>query len=366
MGRLTVRRGLALGAALLAGGALALPFASQARSSAPATTSTGTTTTTTTPTTTTPTTTTTTPTTTTTTTTTAPTPAPKPLPPLAYSSYVEHVTTSTALLKARVNPRGVATTYFFQYGPTAAYGFQTPSAAAGSGTVEIPLTRTVSGLQPGTTYHFRVLASSSAGMTASKDATFTTRKVPLSLTADVAPNPVVFGNPLELTGTLSGTGNAGVAVVLQADPFPYTHGFHDVTSPVATDAAGDFTLPVAGLLLSTQLRAATAGKPAVYSPVVTELVAVRVTLHVRPARRRGDVRLYGTVTPAEPGAGVAFERFVHGRYVPVSGTTIRGHTGEVSRFARTVRLRRSGLYRALVQVASGAQVSGRSRPVEIL
>jgi hypothetical protein len=349
MGRLTVRRGLALGAAAVAGGALALPFASQARSSAPATTSTGTTTTTTTP-----------------TTTTATTTTPKPLPPLAYSGSVEQITASTALLKARVNPRGAATESYFQYGPTAAYGSQTPSAAAGSGTAEVKLTHAVSGLEPNTTYHFRVLASSSAGTTASADATFATRKVPLSLTATVTPDPVVFGSPLELTGTLSGTGNAGVAVVLQANPFPYTHGFHDVTSPVLTDTTGGFSLPVAGLLESTQLRAATAGKPTVYSPVVTELVTVRVTLHVRPARRRGYVRLYGTVTPAEPGAGVAFERFVHGRYVPVSGTTIGDHAGEVSRFARTVRLRRSGLYRALVQVSSGAQVSGRSRPVLIL
>ncbi len=354
MSRLRIRKGLALGAALIAGGALALPFASQASPSTPATTSTGTTTTTTTPTT-----------TTTTTTTTTPKPAPKPLPPLAYSGYAEQITASTAVLRARVNPRGLATTYFFQYGPTAAYGSQTPSAAAGSGTVEVKLTHAVSGLEPDTTYHFRVVASSSAGTTASADAAFATRKVPLSLTATVVPDPVVFGSPLELTGTLSGTGNAGVAVVLQADPFPYTHGFHDVTSAVPTDAAGDFSLPVAGLLQSTQLRAATAGKPTIYSPVVTELVAVRVTLHVRPARRPGYVRLYGTVTPGEPGAGVAFERFDHGRYVLVSGTTVRTRASGVSRFARTLRLRRRGLYRALVQVASGAEVSGRSRPVLI-
>ena len=134
---------------------------------------------------------------------------------------------------------------------------------------------------------------------------------------------------------------------------------------MATDAAGDFSLPVAGLLQSTQSRGHRRQTDGL-QPRGHQLVAVRGTLHVRPARRRGDVRLYGTVTPAEPGAGVAFERFVHGRYVPVSGTTIRGHTGEVSRFARTMRLRRSGLYRALVQVSSGAQVSGRSRPIEIL
>ncbi len=351
MGRLTIRRGLALCAALTAGGALALPFASVATTPAPATTSTGTTTTTTTP--------------TTTTTTTTPKPALKPLPPIAYAGYIEKTTPSSAVLKARINPQGVATEYYFQYGPTTAYGFQTPPAAAGSATQESKFTQEVTGLQPYTTYHFRVLARSSAGTTASADATFTTKKVPLSLTVSVAPSPVVFGRPLELSGTLSGTGNAGVEIVLQANSFPYSHGFHDITSPVATDAAGGFSLPITGLLESTQLRAVTVGKPTISSLAISELVMVRVTLHVHPARRRGYVRLYGTVTPSEPGAGVAFERFDHGRYVPVSGTTIRAHAGGVSRFGRTIHVRRRGLYRALVQVPSGAQVSGRSRPVLI-
>jgi hypothetical protein len=354
MGRLTTRRGLALGAALIAGGALALPFASQASTPAPATASTGTTATTTTSTT-----------PTTTTTTTAPKPAPKPLPPLAYSGSVEQITDSSALLKARVNAEGLATEYYFQYGPTTAYGSQTPPTAAGSATLEVKLTQTVTGLEPDTIYHFRVLARSSAGTTASADATFTTKKIPLSLTAGVSPSPVVFGSPLGLVGTLSGTGNAGVEVVLQANPYPYTHGFKDLTSPVPTDATGDFSFPIAGLLESTQLRVATLGKPTILSPVITELVAVRVTLHVRPARRRGFVRLYGTVTPSEPGARVAFERSEHGRYVTVSGTTIRAPADGVARFHRTVRLRRRGLYRALVQVTVAAQISGRSRPVLI-
>jgi hypothetical protein len=209
-----------------------------------------------------------------------------------------------------------------------------------------------------------VLASSSAGTSASTDATFTTKKIPLSLAASPTPNPVVFGSPLELSGTLSGTGNVGVEVVLQANPFPYTHGFHNVTSPEPTDAAGSFSFPIAGLLDSTQMRAATVGKPQIFSPVSTELVTVRVTLHVRPAKRRGFVHLYGNVTPAAPGAQVAFERLVHGQYAPVSGTTIKT-AGEVSRFARTMRLRRDGLYRAFVLLPSGAQVSGRSRPIMI-
>lgn len=351
MGRLTIRRALALGAALLAGGAFALPFASQA-SSTPATTSTGTTTGTTTA-----------PTTTTTTTTTT---APKPLPPLAYTGYVEQITASSATLKARIDPRGSATQYYFEYGPTTAYGSQTPPASAGSATVEGKFTQVVTGLEPYTIYHFRVTASNPAGTTYGADGTFTTRKIPLSLSASATPSPVVFGAPLSVSGTLSGTGNAGVEVVLQANPFPYTHGFHDLTAPVPTDAAGSFSLPVAGLLESSQLRAATVGKPTIYSPVIAELVTVRVTLHVRPARRRGYVRLYGTVTPSEPGAQVAFERLSHGQYVTVSGTTVRPRAGGVSRFSRTLRLRRRGLYRVLVLLPGGGpEVSGRSRPVMI-
>jgi hypothetical protein len=40
----------------------------------------------------------------------------------------------------------------------------------------------------------------------------------------------------------------------------------------------------------------TVGRPVVVSLVVLENVAVRVSFHVRRARRRGFVRLYGGVT----------------------------------------------------------------------
>jgi hypothetical protein len=355
MGSRRIRQGLAFGTALVAGGALALPFASHATSTlksattSAGATSTGTTTTT-----------------TTTTTMSTPKPAPKPLPPLAYSGYVEQITPSSALLKARINPRGVATQYYFAYGLTASYGSETPLAAAGGGTAEVKVTGTVGGLLPNTTYHFRVVAVSSAGTAAGTDATFTTKKVPLSLTATAAPSTATFGSSLEVSGALAGTGNAGVEVVLQASPFPYAHGFHDITTPELTSASGTFSFPLAGLLQSTQLRVATASKPTIISPVIAELVMVRVTLHARPARRHGFVRLYGTVTPAEPGAGVAFERLVHGRYVAVSGTVIRARTRGVSHFSRTLRLHHHGHYRALVQIASGGpQVAGRSQPIVI-
>jgi hypothetical protein len=386
MGRFTIRRGLTLAAALLAGGALALPFASPASSSAPApdsggatggamttgTTGTGTTGTTTTGTTeTTPTGTTTTTTGTTSTTpattpmgTTSTAPKPAPPPPRVGTTSVERVASTSAVVKTGIDPEGLATTYRVQYGPTPAYGSQSGSATAGSGSAEIKLTHGIGGLTPNTTYHFRVAASSSAGATIGADGTFTTAKQPPTLSASVATGQVAFGRPLTLSGTATGPDSAGVEVVVQENPYPYNRGFQDVTSPEPVVGTGEFSFVLPGLFESAQLRVATAGAPLAYSPAVGEAVTVRVTLQARRARRPGYVRLYGMVTPSEPGASVAFERWQHGRYTAVGGTRVEGPAGASSRFARVIRLRR-GRYRALVKVAAGPLGSGRSAAVTV-
>jgi hypothetical protein len=117
-------------------------------------------------------------------------------------------------------------------------------------------------------------------------------------------------------------------------------------------------------LENAQLRVQTLGSPTVTSPVVLENVAVRVAFHVRRARRRGYVRLYGTVTPAEVGARVGFQLLVAGgRTVNVGGAGVKAGTSAISRFSRTVRLRHRGVYRALVKPSEGAHVSAYSAPV---
>ena len=50
------------------------------------------------------------------------------------------VTITTATLNGKVDPHGAATTYFFQYGTTAAYGSRTPDAGAGAGTAAVGAT----------------------------------------------------------------------------------------------------------------------------------------------------------------------------------------------------------------------------------
>ena len=114
----------------------------------------------------------------------------------------------------------------------------------------------------------------------------------------------------------------------------------------------------------TQFRVVTVTNPPVASPIAVEAVAVRVESHVRRARRPHHARIFGTVTPAEDGAQVAILRITRGRGVLVGGTTLRHRNATSSSFSRVVPVRR-GIYRVLVRVTNGAQVSNYSQPLLI-
>jgi len=283
--------------------------------------------------------------------------------PSVATSGASNATYSSVIVYGYVNPHGLATGYVFQYGATSGYGGQTPLAPAGNGTISIKLSQTITGLQPGTTYHYRIVAVNGAGTANGGDRTFKTASVPLSVQIVGVPNPVVFGNPFLVEGHLSGTGATNHEVVLQVNPFPYLAGFQNVGNPEITNGAGGFSFPYLGLLENAQLRVVTVGGSVVTSPVVVESVAVRVSFHARRARRRGYVRLYGTVTPAEVGALVGFQLLQPGNSVNEGGTVVKAGTSNVSQFSRVVRVRRPGLYRALVKVSDGAHVSNYSEPI---
>jgi hypothetical protein len=95
----------------------------------------------------------------------------------------------------QVAPNGLATTYYFEFGTTPAYGFQTSSASAGSGTSIKPVASTVNGLAANTTYHYRLVAVSSGGTALGADATFKTRTPPPGASSFVPLGPVAFVSP---------------------------------------------------------------------------------------------------------------------------------------------------------------------------
>ncbi|HET8566935.1 MAG TPA: hypothetical protein VFL77_10730 [Solirubrobacterales bacterium] len=94
--------------------------------------------------------------------------------PVVTTEAATGATTTGATLHGSVNPEGVETKYYFEYGPTASYGSVTPETSAGSGLNEVPVKAVLSGLLESSTYHFRVVATSSLGTFKGSDLTFST------------------------------------------------------------------------------------------------------------------------------------------------------------------------------------------------
>ncbi len=94
--------------------------------------------------------------------------------PEAVTEAPTSVSQVTEVLKGRVNPEELDTKYWFQYGRTASYGSTFDMGDAGNGTGSVSITATLSGLQGDTTYHYRIVAESSAGTAEGPDVEFHT------------------------------------------------------------------------------------------------------------------------------------------------------------------------------------------------
>ena len=107
--------------------------------------------------------------------------------PAAATGAASSVTTTAATLNGTVNPGGVATTSAFEYGKTTSYGATTTAQPAGADFADHPASSDVSGLEPGTTYHFRAVVKQGGTVVNGEDATFTTAALPVE--APVVPPP---------------------------------------------------------------------------------------------------------------------------------------------------------------------------------
>lgn len=284
--------------------------------------------------------------------------------PKATTGNAREVGYATATLTGSVNPNEENTSYYFQYGPTKAYGSQTAISDVPSGKSAVSIKLAITGLLPITIYHYRLVAVNASGVATGTDRTVQTTKVPLSLQILASPNPVTFGGLVTVQGTLSGTDNAKRAVVLQANPFPYTSGFQSIGNPELTTATGSFSFTLFNQEQSTQFRVFTTTNTPVISPVASENVAVKVTSHVSRTKRAGFARIYGTVTPGVIGAQVGMLRIAQGHGILAGGTVVKPLNSISGQFSRVVRVRK-GAYRVLVKVAPGGVVSAYGTPLLI-
>jgi hypothetical protein len=137
-----------------------------------------------------------------------------PMLPVVTTLAASSVTTTSATLNGTVNPNGLATTYYFQWGTTTAYGNNTTVTSAGSGSTSQNVSAGISGLANNTLYHFRITATNSDGTSYGSDLTFTT-SCPAAGPAGPITGPV--------TACQGGTGYVyTVAPILNATGYSWT------------------------------------------------------------------------------------------------------------------------------------------------
>ncbi len=125
--------------------------------------------------------------------------------PIVTTGSATSVGPTSATLGGTVNPNGRSTSWYVEYGVTTSYGSRTSSRNAGSGSGAVAVLTTVSGLTPGATYHFRLVASNSAGTRRGADVSFATTGGPLAATGPVAFTTLSLFSA-KVTGTVNGRG----------------------------------------------------------------------------------------------------------------------------------------------------------------
>jgi hypothetical protein len=114
------------------------------------------------------------------------------IPPAATTGAAGTVTRQSATLRGSVTANGIASSYHFKYGRTAAYGKATPTVAVGGGLSAVATAAKVGGLSPATTYHYRIVATNAGGASKGADRTFTTASSPSQTSpppAHTSPSP---------------------------------------------------------------------------------------------------------------------------------------------------------------------------------
>ncbi len=215
---------------------------------------------------------------------------------------------TSAVLNGRVNPNGSATKYWFEWGPTTAYGAVSDLHNAGKGTADVNAKVTATNLFPGTTYHYRMFAQNLYGTTAGADKTFKTKGHPL---------------PGVLTGSATGISQSGATVTGAVVPngtdtswyFQYSCGTtYCQTSPgtvPATSGPVNVSQSINGLAAGTtfsyRLVGIHSGFPLIYGafqqfstyPVARPYPGTRTFVSPRRARNKPYVfQVFGSIVPS--------------------------------------------------------------------
>ncbi len=194
---------------------------------------------------------------------------------------------TTARLNGTVTANGLATTWWFEYGTTTAYGARTATKSAGSGTTAQNESASLTKLKVATVYHYRIVASNSAGATAGVDRTFSTSVPPVvqtgaaqsvavgtaTLTGSVDPKSrsttwwfeygtsTAYGSKTSSQSAGSGSGAKSVNAAVKGLANGTVYHFRLVArSDAGTTSGADATFQTTGVTLAAAAREVTFGR----------------------------------------------------------------------------------------------------------
>jgi hypothetical protein len=146
---------------------------------------------------------------------------------------VSAVGTATATAGAQINPGGLPTAYHVEYGTSTSYGSITPEASVGAGFEAAGVQVHLSGLQPGTVYHFRFVATNELGAASGGDLQFVTPRAALSTSA------LPDGRSYELVSSTVGGDGEVYPPFTNHEPSGTTTESHQIHSLYPVRAAAD-------------------------------------------------------------------------------------------------------------------------------
>ncbi|MFC2011412.1 S8 family serine peptidase, partial [Chloroflexota bacterium] len=228
----------------------------------------------------------------------------------------------------------------FEWGETTAYGNETtPQTLTSTGGFGAD----ISGLTPFTTYHFKVRAVGD-GISWTKDQTFTTSRIPPSVSAYDA--STITSSSATLHGYLSDKGTAENANV--SFEWGLTRAFSNETTPQTLTSAGNFTAELSGLLPNTTyyFRAIAMGNGIGYSSVINSFTTLTVSPTVvtndASAITRRVATLHGNLSDlgSASAVSVSFEWGLTQAYgnetTPQTATSTANFTAELKRLSPSI------------------------------
>jgi Fibronectin type III domain len=271
-------------------------------------------------------------------------------PPDVVTGAAGSISLTSARLNGTLNPNGIATSWYFEYGTSTRYGSRTPTRNAGSGAGRT-VTEPLSGLTPGTVYHFRLVAESDAGTSRGADVAFTTTGVTLATPA----LRVVYGRGLMLSGLVP-VRRAGELVTLFAQT--YGEGSPRSIATVLTTADGTWRYLAKPRIQTSYLASWNGSRSA------ATVVAVRPAVSLR---RTATGRLATRVVGARSFAGRVVQlqrRSATGRWVTIKRVQLNRRSAAL--FRATLPRGRSTLRIAMsVNQAGSGYLAGFSRAITV-